>query len=107
MTREDFWMQVYMASFNYQHYGDQAISDANDALAAYDKALKEYGEARKEGVVWPEGSLPWACNEAKDKGMFTLRRYSCREDCSVVLGGNTVLGTLGASALALDWYVAP
>lgn len=60
MTREDFWMQVYMASFNDQHYGDQAIEDANRALAAYDEALKKYGEACKDAPVWPKGSLPWA-----------------------------------------------
>lgn len=47
MTREEFWMHVYMASFNDQHYGDQAISEANAALAAYDEALKKYGEAEK------------------------------------------------------------
>ncbi len=51
MTREDFWMQVYMASFNDQHYGDQAIEDANRALAAYDEALKKYGEACKRHLM--------------------------------------------------------
>lgn len=51
MTREEFWMQVYMASFNYHHCGDDAIKDANEALAAYDEALKKYGEACKRHLM--------------------------------------------------------
>lgn len=45
MTREEFWLQIYMASYSEFHDNWTAKRDANAALAAYDEALKEYGEA--------------------------------------------------------------
>ena len=80
MTREEFWMQVYMASYGEFHDSDIAKRDANAALAAYDEALKKYGEACKDAPVWPKGSLPWAMAQMQlgDRFSDRLRRKECQ-----------------------------
>lgn len=100
MTREEFWLQIYMASYNEFHDNWTAKRDADAAVAAYDKALKEYGEACKEAPVWPEGSLPWAMAQMKDGERYTERIYRKAT-------GDFPNRLMPYDVTALDWVVRP
>ena len=114
MTREEFWMQVYMASFNEFHDSDNAQWDADHALTAYDEALKKYDEALKLPslkVDWPEGSLGWAIQRLQlgDEFKEKLRRKETGRFPDYTEASDAVYKELPlihpCDANALDWEV--